>query len=428
MKKLTSALAVAALVAVPTAYAQPKFEVGVDLDVRGYFLDQVKATPAVPSPIPGAPNLAEATTAGTTSDIHNRMRVNATYTSPDNIKAVTRVQISNRSWQGDATGAGDRAGETPFTQGHAHEQIGLDLAYADVPMGPGLLRVGRIETSWSNNFTTSDDRRDRIQYSTRVAGQTAFIFMDRRVGGDNIWDEGRNSFYVGSVGMTPIGLFGWIVGYWDGADTDALNGAVHFAPYLQTKLGSISLAAGLDVWNGGEVVWSDTHYSGYLRLGTDVGPVKLEGQYVLVKDGGLVANGFDTFSSLIHNSPNHSASPTRIAGLDLGGRGADIDRHLLALRASMDVTPALRVTGAAGWINYDGYSPGIPAGAVGNPNPVPAGMVAFEADEDVTFVDLQVRYQLRPSASVTATLGRVMSEDYLGTDYTAGAVTLRAAF
>jgi hypothetical protein len=404
MKKVTSALALAALIAVPAVHAQSKIEVTGDFDARGWVLDRDLAGQDAQS------------------NIDHRIRVGTNFTTADGVKVITRLQLANSNYRGDLRGAttsangedGNTGVNAPYNLGRGSEYVGFDLGYVDVPAGPGVLRVGRIETSWNNNFTAADDRRDRIQYNTRIAGHTAFAFMDRRVGvvggadTTRLFAEGRNGYYIGSVGRMGPALVGLLLGTYDGDNADALDGAVHFAPYAQFKLGDVAVATGLNIWNGGNVLWPDTHYSGYLRGTLDLAGVKLEAQYAGVFDGGQVAGGFDTFSSLINNNPDHNRNPLNV--MNIGGGGTDVDRHLLALRGTFDAGPA-KISLAGGWVNFDNSGVG--------------GL-----DEDVLFAELRATMQLRASTSLTGTVSWADADDAFANlgSVTAGMLALRTTF
>ncbi len=397
MKKL-SALALAGLLAAPAAYAAD-IQFGGDVDFDYYNSRQ----------------------AGERFEgFEQRIRLQTVMDAGNGVQLHARLNLLNDRWTGDASG-NDESQESPFTAGNRdHRNTQLDYGFVQMPMGPGTFRVGRQISSWNNDFTAADDRRDRIGYVTRVAGQIVSLSYDRRQAGDetNRATDG-NQFNFAVLG--GIGDTGWNYGVlfttWDagasGADASdagySIRGAKLFAPYVTGSAGPVDLMIGGHYFGDSRgAAFTEDTFGAYVRAGMEAtDTIRLEGQVVYTDGGTLVAGGFDSFSSLIHNSPDHDASSTRVNGLNLGGAGQEANEDdtttLAAVRAKLALTPEFTLTPALGWVNYERGQGGV-------------------VDEDVIFFDLRGDYQLNPATNVFAAVGYADSEDYLGQN-TSGFVT-----
>ncbi|MCC5859896.1 MAG: hypothetical protein JJT90_17195 [Ectothiorhodospiraceae bacterium] len=402
MRKL-SALALAGLLAAPAAYAAD-IQFGGDVDAE-YF------------------NVRDA------SDTHHdgfrqRIRLQSVMDAGNGVQLHTRLNLFNDRWTGDASGvsiAGDSGtdDERPFSTRN-HRNVELDYGFVQMPVGPGTLRVGRQMANWNHNFTTSDDRRDRILYLSRLGGQTVLVGADRRQDTTTgAREDDGNLFYAASLGA--IGDTGWNYGvlaayFTAGASngTYALRGAKLLSPYVAGSVGPMDLTLGGHYLGDSRgAVFTENTYGVFLKGGFDANEnTRLEAQVVYTDGGNLVAGGFDSYSMLIHNSLDHSASATRIGALNLGGLGTEGEEDdnvlLLGVRAKLAVTPDLTLTPALGWVNYDKPSMLDPDGD--------------ELDEDVLFLDLRADFQLNPATNLYAQIGYADTEDMVGNN-TSGFVT-----
>ncbi|MCC5810308.1 MAG: hypothetical protein JJU06_08035 [Ectothiorhodospiraceae bacterium] len=401
MNKL-SALALAGLIAAPGAFAADvQFGGDVDFDyynVRGSENDR-------------ATGFEQRIRLATAIDAGNGVSVNA------------RLNLFNDRWAGDNSGSA--IDENPFTT-RGNRTVQLDYGFVRFPLGPGALSVGRQISSWNHNMTASDDRRDRIGYATRVAGQTLSISYDRRQQIDDT-DRATDGQQLNVAFLGPIGATGWNYGilftqFEAGAsgagDTGVgygLRGATLVSPYVSGVMGPVDMTVGMHYLGGSRgTVYTEDTFAGFIRAGFQATPdIRLEGQVFNQQGGALVAGGFDSFSSLIHNSPDHDVTATRIGGLNLGGQGTgdedgpfgdqtDNSTTLVAIRAQLAISPVVTLTPAIGWVNYDRDH--------------------LDIDEDVTFVDLRADYQLNPATNLFAAIGYADSEDLLGNN-TSGFVT-----
>lgn len=386
MKKYASALALAAGLAAPAAFAQPTIDFNGEYEFNAYSVDE--DLPGVGSDRASAQLL--------------RLGVNAKLS--DGVQLVTRLNLSNRTWTGNEGSAG--AGVYSPDTG---DNVTLDLGYVQLPLA-GVLRVGRQESNWANCFVSCDDRRDRIQWVTKVGDTNIGLGYDKRLERDTNNDDDETGYYgfaIGKLGPVVAGLLIYHIRYSDDFPTAALAGdeLTLVSPYFQTKLAGVNLQGAFAYQDN--PVFDDAQLGAYLRAGYDFGVVNVEGQLVW-SDGYEPNQGFDSFSSIINNSPENKNSALYRARNRIGR-----DTIGVAARVSGNVTKQVKLVGAVGY--YD------------NGDSTDFGL----ADErEMTFVDLQAHYQLTPSTTVWATAGRVKVDPAAGDerDVDAFSVNVRTTF
>lgn len=374
MKKHASALAIAALLAAPAAHSAVAVDFNGEFEANAVNLDNDE---------PGQED---------GRGILQLLRLGANIKLDDGVQIVTRMNLSNREW------SGDRSGINGAYSPDAADNVTLDLGYLQLPLGPGILRIGRQESNWGNCFVSCDDRRDRIQYVTRLGGTNIGLGYDKRFEGDfgpglNTDDDqtGYYGFAVGQLGPVVAGLLIYHVRY-DDNFTDPITGSpimgdgtvTLVSPYFQTKVAGIDLSGTFAYQNMDPGQGSmDDRLGAYLRAGYDFGVAKVEGQLVWT-DGYAPNQGFDSFSSMINNSPENKNSALSVTNI-----GADTIGF--AARVYGNVTEQLKLVAAAGvYDDGDAFERGY-----------------WGRDEKLTFFDLQAHYQVTPSTLIWATAGRV---------------------
>lgn len=391
MKKHASALAIAALLAAPAAHSAVAVDFNGEFEANAVNLDN------------DAPGQEDG------RGILQLLRLGANIKLDDGVQIVTRMNLSNREW------SGDRSGIDGAYSPDAADNVTLDLGYLQLPLGPGILRIGRQESNWGNCFVSCDDRRDRIQYVTRLGGTNIGLGYDKRVEGQfgpgpNTDDDltGYYGFAVGQLGPVVAGLLIYHLRYDDNFPAPMGDGTVTLvSPYFQTKVAGIDLSGTFAYQNMDPGQGSmDDRLGAYLRAGYDFGVAKVEGQLVWT-DGYAPNQGFDSFSSMINNSPENKNSALSVANI-----GADTIGF--AARVYGNVTEQLKLVAAAG-VYDDGDA--VERGYAGR-------------DEKLTFFDLQAHYQVTPSTLIWATAGRVNVDPALGsdTDLTGLSLNVRTTF
>lgn len=393
MKKHASALAIAALLAAPAAHSAVAVDFNGEFEANAVNLDNDE---------PGQED---------GRGILQLLRLGANIKLDDGVQIVTRMNLSNREWRGDRPQPDIDDAYSP----DAADNVTLDLGYLQLPLGPGILRIGRQESNWGNCFVSCDDRRDRIQYVTRLGGTNIGLGYDKRVEGQfgpgpNTDDDqtGYYGFAVGQLGPVVAGLLIYHLRYDDNAATPMRDGTVTLvSPYFQTKVAGIDLSGTFAYQNMDPGQGSmDDRLGAYLRAGYDFGVAKVEGQLVWT-DGYAPNQGFDSFSSMINNSPENKNSALSVTNI-----GADTIGF--AARVYGNVTEQLKLVAAAG-VYDDGDA--VERGYAGR-------------DEKLTFFDLQAHYQVTPSTLIWATAGRVNVDPALGsdTDLTGLSLNVRTTF
>ncbi|WP_290651289.1 porin [Aquisalimonas sp.] len=391
MKKTTSALALAALVGSPAA-AMATVEFGGDFDAR-YVVAQDGDRTA-----DGDDDKRKG--------FQQRIRLQADFEADGGVSLHTRLNLFNDRWTGDASGNTSELDEQPFTTvARDHRNVALDYGYVTMPLAGGTLSIGRMISNWQFNLTTSDDRRDRIAYVAPLGGgHTGILQYDRRQAAPE--SEGSSALDGNQVNLAFLGplaagaSYGFLVAQWDagssgaGAEGHALRGATLVAPYIEGEAGDFDYRVGGHYIGGsrGGAFTEDT-FVAYVAGGFQMTPeFKLDGQVLHAEDGTLIAGGYDTFSSMIHNSLDHDQSGIRVDDLNLGGSGTEAQsgwsRTLVAARGTFEMMDWTFI-GALGWVDYDND----------------------DASEDIFFADAQAHYQLTPSTRVFGTAGYAEADD-----------------
>ncbi|MES1948277.1 hypothetical protein C84B14_13038 [Salinisphaera sp. C84B14] len=403
--------ALAALGFAGTANATMKTDVGVDYRATGFYVE----SDSFDSP---------ANEAATDSDngFANYLRVKADFKHEETgVSVHTRVELAGDRWSGDARNYDTTSGNA-FNGDNNGDNVRLDLGFVQIPFKFGLLRVGRQEANWNNCLLVCDDRRDRALFLTKLGNVNAFIGYDRRQDNTTFNNEDNgNQIFPGFV--APLGESGWSLGFlyvhWlnnyngdligpTGAPRNAyvLSNTNIYSPYMQGSLGPLDISFGGNWLEGGNVnanqtpeggdYFNDDAYSGYFRVGADVGMFELKAQYVATRDGGLISTGFDTYSSLINSSPESTANPTSLyqMGRFLGREGFDESLYIASI--GMNVTEKFALRGAVGFLDIE-----VPDSAA----------VAGETSDTSTVYDLQASYQLNEAVRTWATLGMLKEND-----------------
>lgn len=333
--------------------------------------------------------------------------ISADFTGSNGMKFKSRILLSDTKWEGDShtnssVGNGT-AGNVSGPSSNASADTGvLDYAYVQFPMYGWTVRAGRQQANSSLCLFTCDDRRDRILAMKTINGYTVIGLYDKRVEGalnDSSDDlDGWAMVVVGKLGrfMSDLTIGGWI------SDTHGLDEALIISPHVKGKVAGVDLDLMYAYLGGGEGAFTDHHHSIAIRGSKQFGDIKLEGQYVASIDGGLFAGGFDTYSSVLSNSPDHNQSATLIkkfGGVAVGQKGKD--ETLLATRVSGKVGN-ISLAGAVGYWDYEGAS----------------------GDGSDAFYDVKVGVEVLKDTTLSLTYGALVGD----TDRAAAGITLKTSF
>lgn len=392
MKKYSSALALAAALALPVA-AQADVEFGGDAEVNAYTIDQDGA-------------------ADNEAGIQQRIRVKAHFATEDGVQVNTRFVLMDNEWLGDAH-EGDT--NTPFS-GQDGDVVTLDYGYVQVPVAGWLVRVGRQEANWAFNFLTSDDRRDRILAMKKFGSTTVLGVWDKRQeGAFNVEDDDGDLWAAAAVGVNNGWLWGLLGGYFAGEEGGyVLSGAKLISSFVKGKIGPVEVTGAVNyIWGADDLsLFDDQGTALFVRGGYNFGSVMLEGQVAYTLNGGLMATGFDTFSSLINNSPDADQNP--LTTINMGRLFGTVDgtELLVAARVSGNVTDKIKLVGALGVLQQDLETE--------------AGVAI--RDESGSFAEFQAHYQLADSTTTWLTVAQGSFEDLGSADTTAVSLNLLTNF
>lgn len=269
----------------------------------------------------------------------------------DNLTLKTGLVLSSESWEGDAHkavtsgGSGTSIGGTSGSVAANGNVTHLDHAFIEYKQNGWITSVGRQVVSSPGHFLSSDDRRDRIQILKIYPSYDVLaLIYDKRAGGSLTDSKDDLDMYsVNYYGIINQHRYALQTGYWVSKkynnSTSLLNGVVNldnvkqFTPQYSTTLYGVNLDAYYTILWGGSAYYKDTHQSGALKLTHDFDLLKLEYQSIVTVDGGLVAGGFDSLSSVVNNNPNHLVSSINLRniGLGLGNKNADEYVHMVRL-------------------------------------------------------------------------------------------------
>lgn len=363
-----------------------------------------------------------------------RTRLAFTLGLENNIRLISAADLRSGYWYGDPVSDGDSQtggvdvdgdGVPDFYQetrpdaynDEVSPMVTLDHAYLEFPLLGGMASVGRQKANWASCFVSCDDRRDRLKWVTRVGNTRVIAALDKRDEGDlgNNKDDG-DQWIIATVGRYGGWYLGLLGSYFSGDENDAgntdgyvLSQAKLFSPHVVGRIGPVKVESAFNyIGDGVNGFYEGTHTSEFLRLGWSASALTLEAQVAAVQNGGLVSGGFDTYSSLINNSPDYEQSPTTVAlpnpgpvgayrglgGLGLTDVTDELDQLLVAARVGYHVTDALRVTAAWGQLDQENTAPG------------------WAGPEEATdqFYDLQAAYRMAQGMTFTVTAGQIRGD------------------
>lgn len=404
MKNYSSALALAAALALPMSAAQAAVEFGGDYEVNAYTLDMG--------------DLQDDDTAA----LQHRLRLQAHFQNDDGVQVNARVSLLDSTWHGHE-GAPVNDFHNVFNE-QAGSDVTLDYGYVQIPTQFGVLRVGRQETSWAHGLLVEEARRDRVLFITKAGGATVMAFADKVDEGELDVDDDLYTVNLGATGSYNNWLWGLLGVYYMAEDeatgtAPARDDFFIFSPFIQGEVGGVNLKAAANISTGfereestGGILDDETGIAAMLRAGVPVGPVEIEGQILYAQDGGIVDRGFDTFSSFVNNNPVSDANPLSV--LNVGGPTSG-DHLVAALRLSGNITEFVKVSLTGGIVDLDDGD----MAALGVPG---------YYDDSAEFYELNAYYQATPSTTIWATVGQFAAEDILGDDIVGYSLNLRTDF
>lgn len=403
LKSLVCLLAVSAFSFSATASepaAPTKFNFSGDAYVRGYFKNS--------------------TGDQGTQAFAQFFRLNVDAKPDDNMVVKTGLVLAGENWEGDnhksvATGGTAIGGTNDDGTGNG-DVTHLDHALIEYTKNNWITSVGRMAVTSPGSFLTSDDRRDRVQVVKIFENfhALALVYDKRAEGTLTNGKDDLDMYSVNYYGAFSGYKFAFQTGYWQMkgnttglANLANLDGIKQITPQFEGTLGGVSFNLYYTILWGGTVLFTDDHHSIALKLTKDFEIFKVEAQSMLTRNGGLIAGGYDSLSSVINNSPDHNQSLIQLRRIGLGLGSKNVDEHFSAVRFSKLVADDLTVGLGAGLGQM--YATTIPGPS---------------QKENNTVVDATARYNISKNLALTGLYGHFFGDfkDH------AGSLTLSAVF
>lgn len=280
------------------------------------------------------------------------------------IKADEQVTVKFGAIYNSSTAQGDVRSATGSTSGTHHvgnnENIRLDYAHFDYFKGEYFVSVGRQAVTSPGSFLTSDERRDRIAVAKFIGKDVLVVLYDKRAEGTTT--NGRDDLdmysvnYYGKMENLSYALqTGWFLQKQENsAGTLKLRDVKQFTPQLSYFADSFVVDAYYTIVGDGtgDAVYQDWHQSMAIKFTKDFPIVKFEILGALTLDGGLIASGFDTLSSVVNNNSFNYTSNTDLAYIGLSSGAKKADETLVMTKFSRDVMTDLEGSFGAGHLRH----------------------------------------------------------------------------
>jgi hypothetical protein len=387
-----------------TATAETKINYSGDAYVRAYFKN---------------------TTGATGNQAFNQFfRFNVNVKPDENLTVKAGLILSSNTWEGDNHKAiysstfqntGTAVGGTN-DDGFSNDNVTrLDHAVIEYNKNNWITSVGRHVVTTPGGFLTSDDRRDRIQVIKIRDNYDAVAFAyDKRAEGSLTDSKDDLDMYsLNYYGIFASYKYALQTGYWvskkfvtttSGFNSVNLDNIKQISPQIDGKLGPIDMNFYYTLLFGGSSLYKNDHHAAALKLAHDFEIFKIEVQSMVVKNGGLIAGGFDSLSSIVNNSPDHNNSSIKLKtiGFGLGAKEADEALHMARISKAFNESFAASIGG--GWGEFF--------------------TAATAPLQQNSLVDATARYTFSPNLNLQAAYGHFFGdyEDH------AGSLTLKANF
>ncbi len=244
------------------------------------------------------------------------------------------------------------------------ENIRLDFAHFEYFNGDIFVAMGRQAVTSPGAFLTSDDRRDRFAIAKFFGQNSLVAIYDKREEGTlaNAKDD-LDMYSLNFYGKTEKMNYALQSGYFAQEATSStallkLKSVKQFTPQLTYMFDALTLDAYYTIVGDGKgnAIYRDWHHSSALKTTSNFANFKLEVLGIYVIDGGLIATGFDTLSSVINNSPVNYRSSINLGNLGSGAGAKKADETMAMTKLSRDFSENFGASIGAGHVRY--YSSG----------------------------------------------------------------------
>lgn len=274
------------------------------------------------------------------SSFNQFLRLKTTIKADENVNVKLGAIYSSSTMNGDF--------RTTGTNGAHHltsENIRLDFAHIEYIKDKYFVSVGRQVVSSRGGFLTSDDRRDRLAIA-RFIDQDVLVFLyDKRA-------EGTLTTALDDLDMYSLNYYGkkdqWLyaiqTAYFNQKKPTTTNllklrDVIQVTPEV-TFVGDNYSIDGYYSYVGqgtGDAIYKDNHHALALKYTLNLPILKFEAQATATQDGGLVASGFDTLSSVINNSAFNYQSNINLVNIGLASGAKKADETVLMTRFTKTV-------------------------------------------------------------------------------------------
>jgi len=315
------------------------------------------------------------------------------------------IELAGDRWSGDVRDYETTAGRS-YNRGSRSDNVRLDQTYVQIPVGDAIARIGRMSASFNNCFLVCDDRRDRVLVMLPTDKLTLISVYDRRADTSSFFNQDNGDLLAfGGAGKVAGWTAELIYIHWfnnfngdfsdpaaEGApnpfvlqDLDLFSGrlAGSLGDVVDMTLGATWTANGkADLADNGQFFVGQS-WSGYFRIGKELGALSLDTQYVATRDGGLISPGFDTYAGTINNNPDATNSPNSLYRMGGAYGLEDLDEDLIIARVGYQLTPEFDIAFAAGQLSISTAS----------------------ADDESMVYDLSVGYQATDRVRISSRIG-----------------------
>lgn len=367
----------------------------------------------------------------TTQAFSQFFRLNVDAKPDEHLTVKTGLVLSGDNWNGDSSkpvslggtsiGGASIGGTNDNGSGNG-SIVHLDHAVLEYSNEGWITSVGRLAVSSPGNFLTSDDRRDRVQVVKIFPSYDvlALVYDKRAAGTITDKKDDLDMYSVNYYGSWNQFKYALQTGYWVNKKFNSLgsnlyNGVVNLdnikqiTPQLSTTVLGVNADLYYTILWGGSAYYKNDHHAWALKLSKDLEVVNVEHETVVTRNGGLVAGGFDTLSSIINNSMDHNVSQINLRNIGFGLGDKDADEYLSMLKFSKKLTNELTVSLGAGYAKLYVWSA--------------QGLFTARTEKN-TIVDATAKYDFSKALALNAKYGKFFGDNK---DH-AGSLTLSANF
>ncbi len=348
-----------------------------------------------------------------TQGFNQYFRLNVQAKPDDELTVKTGLVLSGNTWEGDTRSVASTT--TGVDQnGGGGDTTRLDHAFLEYNKNGWITSIGRMAVSSPGMFLTSDDRRDRVQVLKFQNGSLWALIYDKRIEGTltNSRDD-LDMYSINYYAKNDWFSYAIQTGYFSSRNASTfLKDLKQITPQIDGNIKGINYNLYYTLLTGGSKsafsLYPKTHHSAALVLSKMIDKFKVSYQSIVTVNGGLIADGYDTFSSIVNNSPDHRVSSIKLRTIGAGFGRDQADEQLHVIKV---------------WTQFNNDFSGSLSAGTGKIY-VWASTVANSRLESNNIFDATVKYALSKNLSLNALYGKFTGDfkDH------AGSLSLNALF